>query len=433
MNSILSLSFIIATRFFGLFILLPVLSLYAFEFKGANEITTGLLIGIYAIFQMIFQIPFGILSDKFGRKNIIAFGLFIFILGCVVCIFATDIYTLIIGRAIQGCGAIGAVASALIADFTTEETRSKSMAITGVMIGVSFALSMVLSPILSAKFGLDSLFIVSAVLTLFAIFLLYFVVKKEKKIKNLNQKFNLIENFKDKNLILMNITSFLQKMFMTMAFLIIPIILVNKFGFLKEELYKIYILSMIFGFLAMGFSGSFGDKKGFAKQILLSGIVIFIISYAIFAFADSLIVFCFGIVVFFLGFNLHEPIMQSVASKFAKSSKRGSVLGVFNSFGFFGSFIGGVVGGIMLKNFGLEILGIIMAICGILWFFLMLKLTNPSIFKNLYLDKNLYLNFEILQDINGIVDIYEQENFCVVKFDSNILNDEKIFEILKKT
>ncbi len=431
MRSIFSLGFITSTRFFGLFVLLPVLSVYALEFKGANEIMIGLLIGIYAIFQMFFQVPFGILSDKFGRKKIIAVGLLIFILGCFVCAFANDIYTLIFGRALQGCGAVGAVVSALIADFTNEETRSKAMAITGIMIGASFALSMVLSPILSAKFGLNSLFFLSAILTFLSLFLLYFGVKKEQKIKILEEKVKFGEILKDKDLNLMNLTSFMQKMFMTMAFLIIPLILVQNFDYPKNELYKIYIFAMILGFLAMGFSGSVGDKKGFAKQILLAGIAIFVISYLIFAYANSRFIFCIGVGIFFLGFNLHEPIMQSVASKFAKSSKRGSVLGIFNSFGFFGSFVGGILGGIMLKHLGIHNLAIFVVICGLIWFLLMLKLTNPKIFQILYLDKKLKIDKKSLKNINEIFDFYENENFFVVKFNSKITNENKIKQILK--
>ena len=159
LKSVLPLSFIVATRFFGLFILLPVLSYYALELEGASERLVGVLIGVYAIMQMALQTPFGALSDKIGRKNTLAVGLVIFILGSVVCAFASDIYTMILGRFIQGCGAVGAVATALISDFTTEENRGKAMAIMGAMIGAGFGVAMILSPVLSAKFGLGSLFL----------------------------------------------------------------------------------------------------------------------------------------------------------------------------------------------------------------------------------------------------------------------------------
>lgn len=343
-RSVLPLSFIIATRFFGLFIVLPVLSLYALNLKGASENLIGLVIGIYAIMQMIFQVPFGALSDRIGRKNALCLGLIVFIIGSFICAFSNDIFTMIIGRALQGSGAVGAVATALISDFIVEEKRSKAMAIMGGMIALSFAVSMILSPILSAKFGISSLFELSAYLTIFCLILLYIIVPKEPKIKSLKQKTPFLEILKDKDLTLMNFTSFLQKMFMTMAFVIIPIVLVKDFNFDKNELYKIYGIATFFGFFAMGFSGAMGERRGLAKGILLAGILFFIVSFIIFAVSHSVLSFSVGVVIFFIGFNMHEPIMQSVASKFAKISQRGEVLGIFNSAGYFGSFIGAVSG-----------------------------------------------------------------------------------------
>ncbi|MFW5625306.1 MAG: MFS transporter, partial [Campylobacter hyointestinalis] len=134
-KTVLPLSFITASRFFGLFIVLPVLSLYALNLKGANEFLVGLLVGVYAITQMILQAPFGALSDKFGRKITMSFGLIIFIIGSLICANANDIYTMLLGRLIQGSGAIGAVATAMISDFVSEEKRGHAMAIMGGMIG----------------------------------------------------------------------------------------------------------------------------------------------------------------------------------------------------------------------------------------------------------------------------------------------------------
>ncbi|MFR4830524.1 MAG: MFS transporter, partial [Campylobacter upsaliensis] len=162
MRSILVLSFIVASRFFGLFIVLPVLSLYALKLENANDFLVGLLVGVYALMQVIFQVPFGMLSDKIGRKKTMLLGLVLFIIGSLICSLANDIYTMLLGRILQGSGAIGAVASAMISDFVSEEQRGKAMAMMGGFIGIAFALSMVLAPIMSAKFGLSSLFDLSA-------------------------------------------------------------------------------------------------------------------------------------------------------------------------------------------------------------------------------------------------------------------------------
>ena len=185
---VLPLSFIVGTRFFGLFIVLPVLSLYSANLKGANDFLIGLLIGLYALAQVLLQVPFGILSDKIGRKKTLLIGLLIFILGSLICSNTSDIYIMMLGRTLQGAGAIGAVATAMISDFIVEEQRAKAMAIMGMFIGISFALSMVIAPIMSSKFGLSSLFDLSTILTILCIILLFTIVPKETKIKHENTK-----------------------------------------------------------------------------------------------------------------------------------------------------------------------------------------------------------------------------------------------------
>ena len=163
------LSFIIASRFLGLFIVLPVLSLYALNLEGANEFLVGLIVGVYAISQMIFQVPFGALSDKIGRKKALTIGLLVFVVGSIVCALSSDIYTMLFGRFLQGIGAVGAVATAMISDFVTEENRSKAMAIMGAFIGLSFTLSMVLGRYLLEATAYLASFILAPHLAYFAL------------------------------------------------------------------------------------------------------------------------------------------------------------------------------------------------------------------------------------------------------------------------
>ncbi|QWU80538.1 MFS transporter [Campylobacter novaezeelandiae] len=425
-NTILALSFIVGTRFFGLFIVLPVLSLYALKLEAANEFLVGLLVGVYALTQMVFQIPFGILSDKIGRKKTMLLGLIIFIIGSLICSFANDIYTMLIGRMLQGAGAIGAVATAMISDFINEENRGKAMAIMGSFIGISFAASMVISPLMSAKWGLSSLFDLSAFLTLLCIILLYTIVPKENKLSHENKKTPFFHLIKQKNLALMNITNFMQKMLMSIAFLIIPIILVKHFNFAQDKLWIIYTISMIAGFIAMGFAGSLGERKNLSKQILLIGVFFFILSYLCFTFSHSINFFIFSVIIFFIGFNLHEPIMQSCASKFCKVHEKGVALGVFNAFGYGGSFVGGIVGGLFLHFDKLEILTIVLVVLSISWFILLLFLKNPAEFKNLYLNLNTPLNWNKLLHTKGVVDIYKNSKNLVIKFDSKLTNKEEL-------
>ena len=431
LKSVLPLSFIIASRFLGLFIVLPVLSLYALNLEGANEFLVGLIVGVYAISQMIFQVPFGALSDKIGRKKALTIGLLVFVVGSIVCALSSDIYTMLFGRFLQGIGAVGAVATAMISDFVTEENRSKAMAIMGAFIGLSFTLSMVLGPLLARSYGLSSLFYFSAALSLFCVVLLYTVVPKEIKVSEKAEKVPFGKLFLQKDYMIINFTSFMQKMLTSIAFLAIPIILVKEYDFESGELYKVYTLGAVLGFLAMGLAGFLGDGKGLSKVILIAGTLLFGLTYAIFALSFTLFVFVLGVAIFFVGFNMHEPIMQSTATKFVKSSQKGTALGVFNSFGYLGSFAGGAVGGYVLHAFDFKTLAIICVVLCVIWLVLLFSLNDPRIFKNIYLSPDVAINLELLNSQKGVVDYYKNEKNQVIKFDSRLTSEEALKESLK--
>lgn len=429
LKSVLPLSFIVANRFFGLFIVLPVLSLYALNLEGANEFLVGFLVGGYAITQMIFQVPFGAISDKIGRKRAIAIGLVIFSIGSLVCALANDIYVMIFGRLLQGVGAIGAATTALISDFTSEENRSKAMAIMGGFIGLAFCASMILSPILSKIWGLSVLFYLSMILSIFCIILLFSIVPKEPKISHNDQKIPFLKLIFSKDFFIISLTNLMQKMLTSIAFLAIPIVLVNELGFLRENLWQVYVLSTIFGFIAMGLAGFLGDGRGFSKAILLFGVGLFIIAYAFFTLSNNATLFIIGVVVFFTGFNLHEPIMQSCASKFVKSAQKGTALGVFNSFGFFGSFIGGIFGGLVLHHYDIYALAMICVALCVAWFCLLLTLKDPRVFKTIYFTNG--ENLDALNGVSGVFDKFSAKNGVAVKFDSTLTDEEKIRNLVK--
>lgn len=430
LKTVLSLSFVVGSRFFGLFIILPVFGLYASNLDNSNTMLAGVAIGIYALMQMIFQIPFGAMSDKFGRKNVMSLGLVIFIIGSLICGFTNDIYWMIFGRFLQGSGAVGSVAIAMISDFTSEEKRGKAMAIMGMMIGAAFGLSMVLGPYLSARYGLGVLFHISTALTLICIILLYTTVPEEIKISSLQKKVSMIEILVQKDLALMNLTNFLQKMLLTMTFFVIPIVLVTKLGFMEKNLWIVYSISMVFGFIAMGMAGFMGEKRGLSKMILLLGISFFIFSYVCFVVANSKTLFIIGVILFFIGFNMHEPIMQSAASKFAKSDQKGAVLGVFNAAGYFGTFVGGIGGGVMLENLGIHYLAAIIAIICIIWFLLLISLTNPANFKNIYLKNSEIFDLSSLENRVGFIEAYRKNSEIVVKFNNKFISENDVKKAL---
>lgn len=437
LKSVFPLSLIISLRFLGLFIVLPVLSVYALHLEGSNEFLVGITIGGYAVTQMILQIPFGILSDKIGRKVTIFIGLLIFILGSLVCGFADNIYTLMMGRFLQGAGAIGAVGTAMISDMVKEEVRAKAMAIMGGSIAASFAISMMLGSLIGGYYGVDKLFFITAFLSLLAIIILYTKVPNPPKIVHHYgaDEAELKHIFKDKDLMKMNVTNMLQKGMMTLAFMVIPIVMINEFGFVKKELWMVYLPAMICGVLAMGPSAILGEKKHLAKEMLMIGVVFFGISYLMMGYSKTPAWFISGVVFFFIGFNIHEPLMQSMASKYAKIHQKGAALGVFNSFGYAGTFVGGVFGGFFLQHYGMMQIAWVISITCAAWLFLIASLRHPGQHKNLYCpyDSIDILRVTHLAHVRGIVEWYknESEQILVVKYDTKATDKETILAVLE--
>lgn len=435
-KSIIPLSAIIALRFFGLFIVLPVISVYAMSLPGATTTLVGIVVGGYALTQMIFQIPFGIMSDKLGRKGTIIVGLLLFALGSIFCAISTDMLTLLLGRFLQGAGAIGAVVTAMISDLVKEEQRPKAMAAMGGSIAMAFAVAMILGPVLGSAFGVEFLFIITTIIALASIVVLLKLVPNPPKIDHsYSQKPTLSSVLLNTNLIKMNITNFLQKGLMTFAFMIIPMVLINNFEWVMADLWKVYLPSTIAGVLAMAPAAIIAEKKGKFREILVVGIILFAISYMLIGTSESSVAFVIGVVVFFIGFNMHEPIMQSLATKYAKVHQRGFVLGIFNSFGYFGTFLGGLLGGIFFENVTLfEIVSAITIVC-ILWAILIMTMPNPLKKKLSYIpmddvDMN---KSTVLNTLNGIDEWYvnKTENLLIVKYNHDLVTEELVKSKLK--
>jgi len=433
---ILPLSLIIALRFLGLFLVLPILSVYAIQLEGATTTLVGLAIGGYALTQMVFQIPFGLLSDKLGRKKTIVSGLLLFVLGSLVCAMSSDIYMLLLGRFMQGAGAIAAVVIAMISDLVKEEQRPKAMAVMGSFIGMSFAISMLAGPTIGAYAGVSTLFYATAVMALLSIYILLKKVPNPPKITHsYNGKSKFKEVFLNSNLIKMNITNFLQKGLMTFAFMIIPMVLIKTFSWDLKDLWQVYLPAMILGILAMAPAAIIAEKKGKFKEILIIGVVLFALSYLIIGTAETSLMFGVGVVIFFIGFNMHEPIMQSLATKFAKVHQRGFTLAIFNSFGYLGTFLGGVFGGIFFEDASLfDIVSVIAVIC-LFWAILIYTIPNPLKKKNLYISLNDINenNLENLHDISAIDEWYinNSENIAIVKYNEEELSEDALKKVLK--
>ena len=435
------LNFIVALRFFGLFIVLPVLSVYALKMEGATPFLAGVTVGGYALTQAIFQVPFGLMSDKFGRKRVLFFGLIIFIVGSVIAAMADNIYMLMIGRFLQGAGAIGSVVSAMIADLVKEEQRAHAMAIMGGTIALSFAVAMIVAPIVGGNWGIDKLFWLTAILSVMAIGVLFTAVPKPPKIVHsyAEEESKFFDVFQDKALVRMYVTFLFHSSIMTMAFFIIPIVMTHSvqdggFGWEKAELWKVYFPAMIFGFVAMAPAAIFGEKYGKGREVFMISVIAIFASFITMGFATTPLVFIVGVVLFFIGFNMFEPLLQSFVAKFAKVHQKGAALGVANTFAYTGIFLGGLLAGWVMQHYDRMVLAMIVGAISILWFIWVYTMPNPNNRGNVYLPLDVFDREKIstLAEHDAIVETYvnETENIAVVKYDKDMIDEDEVRGLL---
>ncbi|WP_373035552.1 MFS transporter [Sulfurimonas sp.] len=429
-KKVFPLSAILSLRFLGLFLVLPVISIYAASMTD-NLLLVGIIVGGYALTQAIFQVPFGVMSDKIGRKPTLLVGLIIFLIGSLIAAFATDIYTLMLGRFLQGAGAIGSVITAMISDLVEEEVRGKAMAIMGATIALSFAIAMGLGPVIGAKFGVDTLFIITAGLAVFAMILLFTKVPTPPRIKHTYHKSAKTSDIlKDPNLLNMIIINAMQKGLMTVAFVLIPIILTSDaFAWQKSDLYMAYLPAMLLGLIAMGPAAVFGEKHNKPKQIFLISIVLFIGSFLMMGLTTSSTLFIVAVSMFFVAFNMMEPLVQSMITKFAKVHQKGAALGISNSVAYFATFIGGTLAGLMLDISDRETIGISVAVLATAWLLWTLKLQNPTKYSHLFVSQDL-VEADKLNELEHehIAEWYvnETENLVVVKYVTDAIDEEEL-------
>ncbi len=436
-KQIMPLSLIVALRFFGLFIVLPVLSIYALDMPGATPFLAGLVVGGYALTQAAFQVPFGMMSDKFGRKQVLLFGLLIFIAGSVVAAMSDNIYMLLMGRFLQGAGAIGSVVSAMIADLVKEEQRAHAMAIMGGTIAMSFAAAMIIAPIVGGNWGIDKLFWLTAILSVMAIGVLFTSVPKPPHIVHSysEEESKFFEVFKDKALTRMYITFLFHSSIMTMAFFIIPVVMTDSiaeggFGWEKAELWKVYFPAMIFGFIAMAPAAIFGEKYGKGKEIFMISVAVIFLGFIAMGFATTPWVFILGVVLFFIGFNMFEPLLQSFVAKFAKVHQKGAALGVANTFAYTGIFLGGILAGYLMQHYDRATLAMVVAGISVIWFIWVATMPSPNNRGNVYLPLDIFDREKVhaLTAHDAIVESYvnETENIAVVKYDKDKIDEDEV-------
>jgi MFS family permease len=404
--------------------------------EGATALLVGVIVGGYALTQAIFQVPFGSISDKIGRKPTLVFGLLVFLAGSILCAMSDNIWLLMIGRFLQGAGAIGSVIPAMISDLVPEESRGKAMAMMGGSIALSFALAMGLGPVLGASYGVASLFWITAGMAVLAIVLVFVKVPTPPRIHHLyHNKIKTKDIFKDNNLLGMFILNGMQKGLMTISFVLIPLILTGSvedggFAWEKSELWMAYLPAMVFGLIAMGPAAVFGEKHNKAKQIFLVSIVLFIAAFLLMGLSTTDTLFIIGVVSFFIGFNMMEPLVQSIISKYAKVHQKGTALGISNTAAYLMTFIGGTFAGLMLDYADRELLGLSLAGVGLLWLiWTAMKLSNPLRHAHLYVPTK-HVDMKKLEDLehDAIAEWYinETEDLVVIKYRKEEIDEDAL-------
>jgi MFS family permease len=356
LRSSLSLASIFALRMLGLFLVLPVFALEAAKYPGGDDpARVGLAMGIYGLTQGVLQIPFGLASDRYGRKRVILFGLLVFALGSVWAALATSLEALIVGRAVQGAGAVSAAVTALLADQTRDVVRTKAMALVGSTIGLMFALSLVLAPFLVSWMGLPGLFALTAVLTLAGMAVVVWWVPAEPERKDAKRG-GLMEVLRHPALVRLDVGVFMLHAVQLAMWVAVPALLVQA-GLPKALHWQVYLPAVLASFLVMGFTLFPLERRGYLRAVFLASIgVILLVQLGLLWVGDAptLASLAVLLVAFFCGFNVLEATQPSLASRVAPDHARGAALGVYNTLQSIGFFVGGTLGGWLLKHQGLS-------------------------------------------------------------------------------
>jgi MFS family permease len=375
-----SLASIFALRMLGLFLVLPVFALEARKYPGGDDpALLGLAMGIYGLTQGLLQLPFGMASDRFGRKRVIVFGLLVFALGSFWAAAATDLHQLLIGRSLQGAGAVSAAVTALLADLTRDEVRTKAMAMVGASIGLMFALSLVLAPVLAAAVGLAGLFAITGVLALLGVAVVIWGAPAAPAMQP-GPRGRLVDVLRHAGLMRMNFGVFVLHAVQLGMWVAVPALLVQA-GLSKDDHWQVYLPAVLASFVLMG--GMFAlERRGYLKQVFLAAILLIaLVQIGLLSVASGtprLMALSGLLFAFFCGFNILEATQPSMVSRMAATPVRGTAMGVFNTLQSLGFFVGGWVGGSLVKAWGSQMLFACCAAAMLLWWVVALPMRAPG-------------------------------------------------------
>ena len=409
-----SLASVFGVRMLGLFMILPVFAIYGEQLAGYSPLWLGLAIGAYGLTQALLQIPMGILSDKYGRKPVILAGLVVFLIGSIVAALSTSIYGVVIGRAIQGMGAIASAILALAADLSREEQRPKVMATIGMFIGLSFTVAMILGPIVADAFGLSGLFWFTGFLTIIAMFMIQFMVpysvSKAPRGDSVALPEQIAKLIRHPQLFRLNLGVFILHMALTACFVTLPKQFVAS-GLALEDHWQIYLPTLLGSFFLMVPFMIIAMKKQQEKPMFTGAVALLTSALFLLWFLPSgfwsLIL---SVVLFFTAFNYLEATMPSILSRLAPAGVKGSVMGIYSSSQFLGAFVGGIIGGLVASGYGEQSIFLVMALVSLVWFVLsfgMQKLKKSKSFSfitNIHSEERAEEVSELLVNMPGIIE-----------------------------
>ncbi|AXK54109.1 MULTISPECIES: MFS transporter [Pseudomonas] len=428
------LALVFAFRMLGMFMVLPVLATYGMDLAGATPALIGLAIGAYGLTQAVFQIPFGIISDRIGRRPVIYLGLIVFALGSVLAANADSIWGVIAGRILQGAGAISAAVMALLSDLTREQHRTKAMAMIGMTIGLSFAVAMVVGPLLTRSFGLSGLFLATGAMALVGILIVAFMVPRSTGPLQHREsgvaRQALIPTLKHPDLLRLDLGIFVLHAMLMSSFVALPLALVEKAGLPKEQHWWVYLTALLISFFAMIPFIIYGEKKRKMKRVLLGAVSTLLLTELFFwEFGDSLRALVIGTVVFFTAFNLLEASLPSLISKVSPAGGKGTAMGVYSTSQFLGSALGGILGGWLFQHGGLSVVFLGCAGLAALWLGFAVTMREPPYVTSLRLPLSPEAIREAglverLKAVAGVTDavVVAEEAAIYIKLDTELLD-----------
>ncbi|MBT3411347.1 MAG: MFS transporter [Halieaceae bacterium] len=359
-RTVSSLALLYSFRMLGLFMVLPLLALYTADLPGADPLTIGLALGVYGLSQALLQIPLGWLSDKLGRKPVIVGGLLVFALGSVVAGMAETIEGVVLGRALQGAGAIASTVMALVADLTREEQRTKAMAIVGMSIGLSFAMALVLGPLVAAAGGLSAVFWFTTVLAIVGVAIVLLLVPTPpvgQMYDEVGARRGLFaRSLQDAALLRLNFAVFSLHFVLMALFLVVPGLLLEVADLDRNSHWMVYLPALLLSIVGMVPMMIMAERKGRLHAMFLLAIVLLILAMTVISAPASPLLLYLGMWLFFVGFNYLEATLPSLVSKMVFAGGKGTALGIYSTCQFLGAFAGGALGGWLLKSGGASLL-----------------------------------------------------------------------------